>query len=312
MKPMLASKWDEAKNGDMFPFWAQPKLDGIRVLIGEDGYAYTRSLKPVRNSIIQSQIRNLLDNVGDKIVGLDAEIIVGDATAEDCYRRTSSAVMSYDSDDAHYATLQVFDLWNHDGDYDDRYGALLGRMSVFPEWIQIVQTSLLSDMDMLNEYEAKKLAEGHEGVILRRRDAFYKKGRGTPTKGELIKLKRFADAEGVIVDVHEEMHNANPATINELGYTEHSGHKENLIGKGTLGAFEVRHNVPNLTSEFVRIGTGLTAQQRLNLWQRRDSLIGKVVKFKYFEVGVKDAPRFPVFLGFRDVDDMEPEQGKLF
>lgn len=24
MKPMLASKWDEAKNSEMFPFWAQP------------------------------------------------------------------------------------------------------------------------------------------------------------------------------------------------------------------------------------------------------------------------------------------------
>jgi len=308
MKPMLASKWDEDKNGDMFPFWAQPKLDGIRVLVGEDGYLYTRSLKPVRNTEIQSLVRNT-----PGLIGLDAEIIVGDKTAEDCYRRTSSAVMSYDSDDIAYATLQVFDIWNDPfSTYDERYGSLLGRMSQWPDWVEPVQTALLSDMDMLLEYEAKRLAEGHEGVILRRRDALYKQGRGTPKKGELIKLKRFADAEGVIVAVHEEMHNANPATINALGYTEHSGHKENLIGKGTLGAFEVRHNIQNLTSEFVRIGTGLSAQQRLRLWQDRDSLIGKVVKFKYFEVGVKDAPRFPVFLGFRDVDDMEPEQGALF
>ena len=308
MKAMLASKWDDEKNGDMFPFWAQPKLDGIRVLVGEDGYLYTRSLKPVRNTEIQSLVRNT-----PELIGLDAEIIVGDKTADDCYRRTSSAVMSYDSDDIAYATLQVFDIWNDPfSTYDERYGSLLGRMSQWPDWVEPVQTALLSDMDMLLEYEAKRLAEGHEGVILRRRDALYKQGRGTPKQGQLIKLKRFADAEGVIVDCHEEMHNANPATINALGHMEHSGHKENLIGKGTLGAFEVRHNVQNLTSEFVRIGTGMSAHQREVFWQQRNDLIGKVVKFKYFEVGVKDAPRFPVFLGFRDVDDMEPEQGALF
>lgn len=307
MKPMLASKWCE-KNEGMFPFWAQPKLDGIRVLVGEDGYLYTRSLKPVRNTEIQSLVRNLKDELS----GLDAEIIVGDATAEDCYRRTSSAVMSFENDDIAYATIQVFDIWNHPGDFDDRYGALLGRMSNWPEWVQVVPNSLLSDMQMLREYEERKLEEGHEGIILRRRDAFYKKGRGTPTKGELIKMKRFADAEGVIVAVHEEMHNANEATIGLLGQTERSGHKENLIGKGTLGAIEVKLDPQKWPSEVVRVGTGFDAQQRQHLWQHRDSLIGKVAKYKYFEVGVKDAPRFPVFLGFRDADDMEPEQGALF
>ena len=308
MKPMLASKWDEDKNGDMFPFWAQPKLDGIRVLVGEDGYLYTRSLKPVRNTEMQSLVRNC-----PELIGLDAEIIVGDKTAEDCYRRTSSAVMSYESDDIAYATLQVFDIWNDPfSDYDERYGHLLGRMSQWPDWVEPVQTSLISDMDMLIEYEAKLLSEGHEGVILRRRDSLYKQGRGTPKQGQLIKLKRFSDGEGQVVAVHEEMHNANPATINALGYTEHSGHKENLIGKGTLGALELKIDEQKWPSGFVRIGTGLSASQRLSLWSNRDQLIGKWVKFKYFEVGVKDAPRFPVFLGFRDVDDMEQDQGSLF
>lgn len=307
MKPMLASKWEE-RNEEMFPFWAQPKLDGIRVLVAEDGYLYTRSLKPVRNHEIQSLVRNL-----PELKGLDGEIIVGDKTAEDCYRRTSSAVMSYDNDDIAYATIQVFDIWNDPfSSYDDRYGQLIERSADWPDWVQIVPTALLHDMQMLNEYEARLLEQGHEGVILRRRDALYKQGRGTPKQGELIKLKRFSDMEGVIVACHEEMHNANPATINALGYTEHSGHQENLIGKGTLGAFELKIDEQKWPSGFVRIGTGMSAHQREVFWSQRDSLIGKMVKFKYFEVGVKDAPRFPVFLGFRDVDDMEPAQGSLF
>ncbi|MAD98742.1 MAG: putative DNA ligase [Prokaryotic dsDNA virus sp.] len=305
MKPMLACKWDPDIHESMFPFWAQPKLDGIRILIGSDGYAYTRSLKPVRNIELQSLIRHT-----PVLRGLDAEIIVGDKTAPDCYRRTSSAVMSYENSDISNMSLQVFDVWQHsESNYDNRYSDILSLMDQFPDWVEVVQTVLVSDLKMLEEYETKWLNQGYEGVILRRRDTPYKYGRSSPKKGELIKLKRFADAEGVIVACHEEMHNANPATINELGYTEHSGHKENLIGKGTLGAFEVKHNVKNLTSEFVRIGTGLSAQQRQLFWEKRSELIGKIVKFKYFEVGVKDAPRFPVFLGFRDPDDM---QGELF
>ena len=162
MKPMLASKWDDDKNSEMFPFWAQPKLDGIRVLVGEDGYLYTRSLKPVRNYEMQSLVRNT-----PELIGLDAEIIVGDKVAPDCYRRTSSAVMSYESEDIVHATLQVFDIWNDPfSDYDDRYGQLLGRMSEWPSWVELVPNALLSDMAMLGDYQERRLAEGHEGVIL--------------------------------------------------------------------------------------------------------------------------------------------------
>lgn len=173
MKPMLASKWED-RNEEMFPFWAQPKLDGIRVLVAEDGYLYTRSLKPVRNEEIQSLVRNM-----PELIGLDAEIIVGDATAEDCYRRTSSAVMSYVNDDISYATLQVFDIWNDPfSDFEDRQGSLLGRQSQWPEWVQLVETSLIEDKNALDKYETRKIAEGHEGVILRKGDALYKYGGG--------------------------------------------------------------------------------------------------------------------------------------
>ena len=306
MKPMLASKW-EARNEDMFPFWAQPKYDGIRVLIGDDGYAYSRSLKPIRNYEFQSWVRNNADTLR----GLDGEIIVGDPTAPDCYTRTSSAVMSFENSDIENAKFWVFDIWDHSGTYDQRYDSLIERMSGFPSWTEIAPNSLLHDKFMLDNYEAHILAKGHEGVILRSRDALYKAGRGTPKQGQLIKLKRFEDSEGEVVAVHEFMHNANPATINALGYTEHSGHKDNLIPMGKLGAIEVKLG-PEWNSDTVRIGSGLNDQQRNLLWEERETLIGKLVKFKYFAVGTKDAPRFPIFLGIRDADDTGGEQGNLF
>lgn len=309
MKPMLASKWEE-RNEAMFPFWAQPKFDGIRVLCGHDGYAYTRSLKPIRNRDLQAEIRKHKDI----LAGLDGEIIVGDPTAPDCYVRTSSAVMSFENTDITHATLYLFDVWNSVGNYDERYGELLELADKLPSWVKIAPTALLTDMEMLNQYEGKRLLEGHEGVILRSRDQFYKQGRGTPKQGQLIKLKRFEDMEGKIIAVHELNHNDNPATIGLLGQTERSGHKENLIPMGVLGAIEVELTDDEIwASRSVRIGTGFNDAMRKHFWNTRGSLIGKIAKFKYFPVGSKDAPRFPVFLGLRDADDMsEDRQGSLF
>lgn len=40
------------------------------------------------------------------------------------------------------------------------------------------------------------------------------------------------------------------------------------------------------------------------IWNKQVELIGSTVKYKYFEIGVKDKPRFPIFCGFRDKRDM--------
>jgi DNA ligase-1 len=306
---MLASKW-HPKNEAMFPLWAQPKFDGIRVLIGYDGYAYTRSLKLVRNNVLQSLIRHHKD----ELAGMDGEIIVGDPTASDCYTRTSSAVMSFENDDISYATIRMFDIWDDPFSYYEiRHGLLKSRCeaSYFPDWVQLAEHRVVHNMEELRAYEEELLDLGHEGLILRNPNAFYKEGRGTPTKGELIKLKRFEDTEGEIVAVHERMHNGNEATINALGYTERSGHRDNLVPMDTLGAVEIKLG-PEWTSETVRVGSGFNEAQRSELWALGDKLIGKIVKYKYFAVGTKDAPRFPIFLGLRDPDDMgEPESDQM-
>lgn len=43
---------------------------------------------------------------------------------------------------------------------------------------------------------------------------------------------------------------------------------------------------------------------RSEIWNNQSKYIGKLVKYKSQKVGEKDAPRFPVFLGFRDLKDM--------
>ena len=90
------------------------------------------------------------------------------------------------------------------------------------------------------------------------------------------------------------MHNGNEATTNELGRTKRSSHQAGKTGRGDLGALIVRF----YDVEF-NIGTGFDDVERAEIWNHRDRFLGKLAKFKYFSVGVKDAPRHPVFLGWR-------------
>lgn len=137
--------------------------------------------------------------------------------------------------------------------------------------------------------------------MLRRADAHYKFGRSTHKEFILMKLKRFMDTEYKVVGFQERMKNNNEATINELGYTERSTHKDNLVGRGDLGALvlELDEGGPTFTC-----GTGFDDATRVEIWNNRDKYIGKFAKVKSFLIGVKDLPRFPVFLGFRDNEDM--------
>lgn len=298
MKPMLAGQFIPEKVQEHLPMYAQPKLDGIRMFI-RDGMAYTRSLKPVRSVWVQ----DLVAEHAEILEGLDGEIIAGEVTAKDAYRRTNSSVMSYGKPDD--VTFHVFDHWSIGGDFAARLSHL--QSLDLPVFCKLVETKLLHTLEEISEYEDSLLALGHEGLILRNPFSLYKYGRGSPTNCELIKVKKFCDAEAVITGFAELLHNENEAEYNKLGYMERSSHRENLVPSNTLGAILAEGRFPDGGKYKVRIGTGLDQAQREEIWANRDSYLGKLVKFKYFGMGIKDAPRFPVFLGFRDNDDLSSD-----
>ena len=311
---MLAGKFREEKVALKLPLHGQIKYDGIRVFI-RDGVAYTRSLKPVRAQEFQSWVawnRELLE-------GMDGEIICGEPTAPDCYRRTMQFVMSYDAPDEF--TFYTFDKWDEPLEFHDRLTHVENTEKIFtqntdgPPLFVMAETIELTTMEEVWKFHEDKILEGHEGIILRDPHSFYKFGRGSPVQCECIKMKEggWVDTEVRIIDWHEQMHNANEAKLDALGHTERSGHKENLIGKDTLGALEVKGNFVKDGKPFTcRVGTGLDDEIRALFWANPDAYKDKFVKIKYFEVGIKDKPRFPTFLGFRDPDDMDMKQGDLF
>jgi DNA ligase-1 len=165
-----------------------------------------------------------------------------------------------------------------------------------------VQHDKVNREDTILSWEESYLTAGYEGVMLRHPGGPYKQGRSTAKEAWLLKVKRFVDAEARVIGFSEAQHNANEAKRNELGQLERSSHKAGKVGKQTLGALTVKDLKTGVEFD---IGTGFTADQRQVFWTTGDNLIGKVVKYKSQPTGVKDKPRFPVFLGFRGNVDMD-------
>lgn len=280
MKPMLAATVKDV-NTLRYPLLASPKLDGVRAFV-ENGVVLSRSRKPIPNLHTQSKFKEL--------EGYDGELVVGDPTAKDCYRDTVSGVMSIQGEPSVH--FMVFDRIGLVAPFEIRY------LSVVDDY-RLPHLRIHSTESLLS-YEEQILDVGYEGIILRDSMAPYKFGRSTLKEQGMLKLKRFEDSEGVVVGFEELMHNGNPAEKNELGYTEHSSHKANLVGRNTLGALRIQWR----GMEF-GIGTGFTDYERLLIWQRRPQDLGRTAKFKYLPIGMKDKPRHPVFLGWRNALDLE-------
>ena len=284
-KCMLATDADLTKL--RFPCLASAKLDGVRAVV-RDGVVYSRSNKPIPNKYVQNQFGHLEH--------FDGELIVGEPTSKTVYRDTVSHVMSHDKTDFDLR-FYVFDHVQYpNAIYTER--AIGFQNHAHAAWIHTQRH--IQSLDELIAFEEECLDGGYEGLILRDPNAPYKMGRSTSKEGYLLKLKRFSDDEATIVGCFEREHNGNEATTNELGRTKRSSHKAGKTGRGDLGGFVLR------TTDGVEFscGTGFTDSERGDYWARRDQLVGKIAKYKFFAVGVKTAPRHPVWLGFRDPLDL--------
>ena len=51
-------------------------------------------------------------------------------------------------------------------------------------------------------------------------------------------------------------------------------------------------------------GSGLNDALRDEIWKNQSKYLGKLVKYKYMSKGIKELPRHPVFIGFRDETDL--------
>lgn len=270
-KPMLAGSLDNISDIE-YPIAISEKIDGIRAIIVE-GKLLSRTLKEIPNEYIRKSLEDYLPD------GADGEIIVGNS-----FQESTSGVMTM-------KTKPIpFKFYWFDYVKDSHTKPYLERMEDMKNWIdknpipdglmKIVPLYpiVVSDEDTFNEFEKEILSRGGEGVMIRSMNGPYKFGRSTLREGFLVKWKRFKDAEAVVIGFEKMVQDG--------------------IEVDALGSLIVRDKV-----EF-GVGSGFTMAQRKDFWKNQSKLLGKIIKYKYFEVGVKSAPRFPVFIGFRSEIDI--------
>lgn len=285
-KPMLAAT---LKPGSLpvFPCLASPKLDGVRAVV-IDGVVLSRSLKPIPNAKVQRRFGR------SKFNGLDGELIVGNPKDKDCYRTTMSGVMSHSSEPI--VGFYVFDDFSLADTFERRLLQSFVRVCKADECdlVPVAHAKVTCEMS-LQDHEETWLEQGYEGAMVRSLTGPYKHGRSTEREGYLLKVKRFMDDEAVVVGFEEQQHNSNEAVRNALGNLERSSKKAGKTAMNVLGALVVRSKDG---VEF-KIGTGFTLWERMDIWRRREQLVGQLVKYKYFPTGSKERPRFPTFVGWR-------------
>lgn len=289
----------------VFPVIATPKLDGIRCVTRDvprpPGFMcepFTRSLKPIPNIHVAAQLAQYCPP------GLDGELMTYDSDLLDPKERVrnfndiSSDIMAHKG--VPNFKYHVFDSEIENGKtYMWRLRNLQEIFGSLPKFCVYVPERLIESLSQLLEYEAEQIALGYEGICFRDPNSKYKYGRSTLREGHLIKMKRFVTEEAVVIGMEEEMANNNPSVLGTTGYAERSSHSANLVGKGRMGALICKND----QGEF-KVGTGFNATQRQNMWDTKDSVIGRTITFKHQPHGSKDLPRIPVFVGFRALADL--------
>ena len=293
-RPLLAGTLEDVSTLK-FPVLATPKLDGIRVL-KVDGKAVTRKFKPIPNTYIRKLLEKHLPD------GVDGEIMTPGT-----FNDIQSKVMSHDGEPEF--TFYAFDYVKDSliKPYKDRMLDMVNALesvvkdSTLSFSINLLTPVLVRTMEELLEFESQCLEHGFEGVMIRQPGGKYKCGRSTPKEQILIKLKRFHDAEAKVIDFEEKMQNENVQERDEFGLSKRSSKKEGLIPANTLGSLIVEDLK---TGVKFGIGSGFDDALKREIWLHKRKYKNKIVKYKYQSIGAKDAPRFPIFLGFRNKLDL--------
>jgi DNA ligase-1 len=282
-----------------YPALVSLKYDGWR-MFEYDGEVRLRSLKPPKNLNTQKVMRELFKaSASLGVKGLDGEALPGDPYHPNAMQACTSAF------NAHHTVTSfgfyVFDCYQYgDKPFQERlkyaHDAVERLQDMGFDWIHPVEHHLVLDQEELFIYYDDIIAKGGEGVMGRHPLSPYKYGRSTMKESWLWALKPYMDDYAVIVGFVEMLENQNELTVNERGYAARAGFKENMVPKGTLGKFICWS--PRFKESFgVGMGVGLTFDLRDTVWANREKYLGRFIKYKYQEIGVKERPRQPKFMG---------------
>lgn len=280
---------DATENEIVFPTVLSPKVDGFRGYI-RNAVLALRSGKQCANQATQKFFSHAA------LEGLDGELVVGSPVARDGFHATSSGLRTEKWDPR--ATFLVFDVIDCPSmPFIKRLTEVRKRVLALPPMFRgrviILEQATVHDITSFLKFEDTCVDLGFEGLIARSPNGLYKHGRSTVDEQGMLKIKRFVDAEAVIIGMEQEL--------------DKSGSPKN-----TMGALLVRDLKTG--TEF-SVGTGFTWKMRSEFWQQGANVNGTFIKYKFFPCGTKSKPRHPVFVGIRAEQDMDAsavKRGRLY
>jgi DNA ligase-1 len=272
-------------------FSLSQKLNGVRGTYFEGKLISRQGKEFTGLEHILEDIRQLIPNSDEWVV--DGELIrknVEHISDNENFRLTTG-ILSQEDGDKRQIQLVIFDILPKAeflrGESQLRYRDRLEQLKDLEQRIQRRNLSNLrivdvlytgNDMSMISKCLDRMVAEGKEGLMLNRNCKYF-----TRRHNGILKVKQFYTVDLEIVDLEE-------------GTGRLSG---------TLGAFVVRYK-----NNYLRVGSGMTDDQRKKFWNDGLNLIGRVIEVKYKDesydhrTGLRSL-QFPTFVQLRELGKQE-------
>lgn len=290
LKVTRCRKYEEVKDNITYPCITQIKIDGIFGCV-KDGIVYSRALKAIPNKYVQKLFGHLEGFCGELLLSPDPNARL--------FNETHSAVMTVEGEPEVY--FHIYDSWERETGYEEWHTnnkhrnnpeVLNSNVKLHPYWVLDTETAL-------EDFYNHVISGGLEGIIGRNPKEPYKQGAASKTKWELFKRKPLDDAEFEVLGFEEEMISTVESTLDNLGRKKKLKKKGQEVPSGMLANFVCEYNGFKFS---VPVRKGHTNGQRKQMWEERESYLGKTIKVE-FEGVAKNVPRHPRFAGFRsDID----------
>ena len=260
--PMLANKWEDRQKHISEPFYVQPKLDGVRLLVSKDG-GISRTGKIIPGTEILGK-------------GLEpGQYVDGEAFDPNLNFEELTSTFKTDPLKLKFHVFDFFDLRaealaRDKMTFEQRWEYV--KDSIYNPHYEYVKTTLVKSKKDLPKVHKKHVEEGHEGTMIRDRFSVYEVGQRS---NYLLKHKDFQTEEYEITGAK-------------------TGH-----GRDANAVVWVCKTQDD--REFTVRPEG-TILQREEDYRNHEKFMGKMLTVRFQNLTALGVPRFPVGVTIRDYE----------
>lgn len=284
--PMLAQDWNKTKKLPTLPLYAQPKIDGVRMIVNcvggneVDGFNITMTTRQGKDIYFMEHIREALSK-GVLRPGfvLDGELYCREKSFEEITGIVRKSVAENTRvNEIRMIEYHIFDMF-FIGEEKTPFKSRLEYLNSLPAFlgedspVKVVETKLLKTEEEVESFHRRMNEEGNEGTIYRTPNGEYKV---RARSKDLLKRKDFITEEYKIVGV-EEADGRDIGTVIWVVEVKPGGARFNVRPRGSL-------------------------EQRAEWFKNGDKYMGKMLTVRFQNLSDFGIPRFPVGLSIRDYE----------